>query len=61
MGYGVILLGAIVWWTLITYLVNAVRSHFNIRSMWVINIVIGVIILILSIYGLITGLMYYFN
>lgn len=60
-GYGVILLGAIVWWTLITYLVNAVRSHFNIRSMWVINIVIGVIILILSIYGLITGLMYYFN
>lgn len=58
-GYGVILAGALVWWTVITFLVNAVRSHFNIRSMWVINIVIGVIILILSIYGLITGVMYY--
>lgn len=58
-GYGVILAGALVWWTVITFLVNAVRSHFNIRSMWVINIVIGVIILILSIYGLITGAMYY--
>lgn len=60
-GYGCIFAGAIVWWTVLTYLVNTVRSHFNIRSMWVINIVIGIIILILSVYGLITGLMNYFS
>lgn len=61
LGYGFIFLGAVVWWTVLTYLVNAVRSHFNIRSMWIINIVIGAIIIIISIYGLIKGLMHYIN
>lgn len=55
LGYLCIVLGALSWWTLITYLVNAVRSHFNIRSMWIINLIIGIIILILSTYGLFVG------
>ena len=61
LGYCFIFLGALVWWTVLTFLVNAVRSHFNIRSMWVINIVIGSIIIIISIYGLVKGLMHYIN
>ena len=56
LGFIFIVVGALAWWTLITYLVNAVRSHFNIRSMWVINIVIGCIILAISVYGLFTGI-----
>ncbi|MBO4814286.1 MAG: LysE family transporter [Muribaculaceae bacterium] len=60
MGYAFIVVGAITWWAVITYAVNAVRSHFNIRSMWIINIVIGVIVLLLSAYGLFMGIKDYF-
>lgn len=60
MGYAFIVVGAITWWAVITYGVNAIRSHFNIRSMWIINIVIGIIILILSAYGLFMGIKDYF-
>ncbi|MDD6688101.1 LysE family translocator [Sodaliphilus pleomorphus] len=55
-GYVLIFTGALCWWTMITYLVNKVRKHFNIRSMWIINIIIGTIILILSLYGLVSGI-----
>ena len=60
LGYAFIVVGAISWWALITCGVNAVRSHFNIRSMWIINLVIGIIILLLSAFGLFTGIKDYF-
>ena len=47
------------WWAVITFFVDKVRTHFNIRSMWLINRIIGTIILILSLYGLITGVIAY--
>lgn len=56
LGYASIVLGALIWWAVITFFVNKVRTHFNIRSMWLINRIIGSIILILSIYGLVTGI-----
>ena len=56
LGYASIVLGALLWWAVITFFVNKVRTHFNIRSMWLINRIIGSIILILSIYGLVTGI-----
>ena len=55
MGYAFIVVGALLWWSVITFFVNKVRTHFNIRSMWLINRIIGIIILVLSIYGLATG------
>ena len=55
LGYIFIVVGALVWWSLITFFVDKVRTHFNIRSMWLINRIIGTIILILSLYGLVTG------
>ena len=54
-GYAAIVLGALLWWAVITFFVDKVRSHFNIRSMWLINRIIGSVILILSLYGLVTG------
>jgi len=54
-GYASIVLGALLWWAVITFFVDKVRSHFNIRSMWLINRIIGIIIIILSCYGLVTG------
>ena len=59
MGYAFIVVGALLWWAVITFFVDKVRSHFNIRSMWLINRIIGIIILVLSIYGLATGIYAY--
>lgn len=56
-GYICIIGGALCWWAVITYAVNAIRQHFNIRSMWKINLVIGIIIIILSIFGLTKGIL----
>ena len=58
-GYASIVLGALLWWSVITFFVDKVRTHFNIRSMWLTNRIIGSIILILSLYGLVTGTIAY--
>ncbi len=59
MGYAFIVVGALLWWAVITFFVDKVRTHFNIRSMWLINRIIGSIILLLSFYGLATGIFAY--
>ena len=59
MGYAFIVVGALLWWAVITFFVDKVRTHFNIRSMWLINRIIGFIILVLSFYGLATGIYAY--
>lgn len=55
-GYGAIYLGAVAWWYGITFLVNKVRGHFNLRSMWVVNRVIASLIGIMAICGLFLGI-----
>lgn len=55
LGYICIVLGAMLWWTVITYSVDKVRTHFNINSMWLINRIMGSILLLLSLYGLVMG------
>lgn len=56
LGYISIAAGALGWWWMVTYFVNKVRAHFNVRSLWLINRVIGVVILIFGIVGLVTGI-----
>ncbi len=60
-GYVFIAGGALLWWAIITFFVNKVRTHFNIRSMWLINRIMGSVILVLSVYGLLTGIIDYLN
>ena len=60
-GYAFIVVGALLWWMAITYLVDKLRAKFNINSMWLINKIMGSIILILAVYGLIAGLLSYFG
>lgn len=55
LGFIFIFVGAIAWWWLVTYFIDKVRAHFNLRSMWLINRVIGVIILLFAIVGIVTG------
>lgn len=60
-GYLFIVVGALLWWFAITYLVDKLRSKFNINSMWLINKIMGGIIMLLAVYGLITGIIAYVN
>ena len=53
--------GALVWWWVITYFVTKVRTHFNMRSLWIFNRVISGILAIMAIYGLYSGLNEYLN
>lgn len=47
-----IIVGALGWWFVITYFVSKVRGRFNVRSMWLINIIIGSLICLMSVIGL---------
>lgn len=51
-GYFSIFLGTIIWWYVITFFINKVRAHFNVRSMWLVNRIIGSIILIMALFGI---------
>lgn len=50
-GYASIALGALLWWFGITFFVNKVRARFNLRGIWMINRVIGVVVMVISIIG----------
>lgn len=56
MGYVSIALGALAWWFLITFLVDKMRAHFNVRSLYLINRIIGSLLVLFAIVGLITSL-----
>ena len=55
-GYLSIAAGAICWWLLVTFFIDKVRSHFNVRSMWIINRIIASVLLLMSLVGVITGI-----
>lgn len=56
LGFAFIFGGALLWWYAVTFFVNKVRSHFNVRSMWLINRVIGVILLLMALFGIYKGI-----
>ena len=56
-GYVAIILGALAWWFGITYFVNKVRSQFNLRGIWMLNRIIGSVVIIVSVLGLAFTLM----
>lgn len=55
-GFLSIFAGALLWWFTITYFVNKVRSHFNVRSLWLINRIIGGLLLAMAVVGFIMGI-----
>ena len=52
-GYLAIILGALLWWFGITHLVNKVRSRFNVRGIWMLNRIIGSIVMLASVISLV--------
>lgn len=48
-------IGTIIWWLLISTIVDRVRSKFNPRGLKVFNNILGVILILIGIVGIITG------
>lgn len=59
-GIGGIGIGALLWWISITYLVSKLRKWFNIRSVWIFNKIVGIIITLVSIIGLVSIILTYY-
>jgi Putative threonine efflux protein len=51
-----ILLGALGWWAIITFLVGKLRKIINVRGLWILNKMVGFVIILLSIVGIIYSL-----
>lgn len=56
LGYACIFCGALLWWWMITFFVNKVRAHFNVRSLWIFNRIIGSLLTIMAAVGLYKGI-----
>lgn len=54
-----IIIGALSWWLLITFLVGKLRRVVNLRGLWLINKVVGTVIIILSVLGFVYPVMAY--
>lgn len=60
-GYTAIFVGALAWWYLITFIVSKIRKHFNVRSMWLLNRIIGSILMIMAFVGIYNGIKGFIN
>ena len=48
LGYVSIVLGALLWWFGLSWLIDKVRNRFNVRGIWIINRVIGTGVMVAS-------------
>lgn len=58
-GYAAIFGGAMLWWVFITYVVSKLRERFDVRGVWIINKIIGTLVMIGAFIGailIITGI-----
>ena len=51
LAFAMIFVGALVWWYLITLLVNRFRKRINVRSLWLINRIIGLVLIGMAVAG----------
>lgn len=52
-GYAAIVMGALLWWFFITYAVNKVRKHFDLRGINKINKAIGSLVVVIAVVALV--------
>lgn len=55
-GYLSIAAGALCWWFLVTFLVNKMRAHFNVRSLYIVNRIIGSLLMLFALVGTVTAI-----
>ena len=51
LGYLSILIGAMIWWFVLTYFIDKVRSRFDVKGIYLLNRLIGVVVIVASIVG----------
>ena len=56
-GYLAIAIGALVWWFGITYIVAKLKKWFNVRGIWLLNRIVGSVIIVLAIIGVLSVLL----
>lgn len=49
--YFTIFAGAVLWWYGITFLVSVLRKRINVRSLWLVNRIIGTILILMAVVG----------
>lgn len=54
--YFAIFAGAVIWWYLVTTLVNILRARFNVRSLWLVNRIIGSVLIAMAVIGAILAI-----
>jgi len=59
LGLAGIAAGAVFWWFLITFLVNKVRGNFNVRGLWIMNRIVGTVIMVIAVVGTVAALWEY--
>ncbi len=52
MGYVSIIIGALGWWIGITYTINKVRAKFNVGRIYILNHIIGIVVMVVSLLSL---------
>lgn len=60
-GYSAIFAGALLWWFTISFFVNKVRAHFNVRSLWLFNRIVASILFIMAAVGCYMGISGYMD
>lgn len=50
--YATIFGGAVLWWYLITFLVSVLRKRINVRSLWLVNRIIGLVLIGMALVGI---------
>ena len=48
-----IFVGALGWWYFVTWLVNKLRRRFNVRSLWLVNRIVAVILFVMAVAGVV--------
>ena len=48
--------GALIWWYIVTLLVNKLRSRFNVRSLWLVNRIVATILIAMAVIGVVLAI-----
>lgn len=59
-GIACIGIGALLWWFGITYLVAKLKRWFNVRGIWLLNRIVGLVIIVLAAVGVLSVLLTYY-
>ncbi|MDE5727048.1 MAG: LysE family transporter [Duncaniella sp.] len=54
-GFAGIVAGALGWWAGVTWFVDKVRAHFNLRSMWLVNRILASVIFVMGAVGFVSA------